>query len=184
MGSYSAVVIRHDEDPKPVEEALRALEGQGLVQRVPVRSQINSGLLIGVDLTDRVFNEVPETERYLLEIARSSGLHVVLILAVSSTDSFLYIHWLSGRILRELGCGVDEQFQWTRVEGEPEDWEAEAFEGEEVVGADGQKRTLGRAADGHIESPRPGDDSAPFAMRYAKCALRHQTDDAFRGASG
>jgi hypothetical protein len=182
MGSYATVVIRHDEDPQPAEEVLRFLEGHGLVQCVRFRSESNAGLLIGVDLKDRVFGEVPETEQHLLGLAKSFGLHVALILAVSSTDSFRYIHWLSDCVVRELGCGVDEQFQWTRVQGEPEEWEAEAFDAEEVIGTDGRKRTLGRAADGHIQSPRLGDDSTPVAMKYAECALRYQTGEASRSA--
>jgi hypothetical protein len=167
MGSYSSVVIRHDRDPDRVQKALHLLETGGLVARIRDRTETASGLLISLDLNDRVFDDVDGLERTVSTVARSPGLQVALILAVSSTDSFLYIHWQSGRKVRELGLGVEEQFQWTRVEGEAEEWEAEAFDGEEVVGAGGERRKLGRAADGHIESPRIGDYSPPHAMEYA-----------------
>jgi hypothetical protein len=109
----------------------------------------------------------------LHRLARRFGLHLKLVLAVSTTDSFLYLHWYSGKIVRALGCGIEQDAMWTRASGQPEEWEAEAFEGEEVTSSHtGKTRQLGRTADGRIEGPRKGDLSLPAdAMKYAECAL-------------
>jgi hypothetical protein len=153
---------------------LAALAKLDLVARVAHESGIGASPYVHVELPDRVFDDVEQTEALLRPLTKRFGLHVVLVLAVSTTDSFLYIHWYSGKVVRALGCGIEEESLWTRVVGDAEEWEAEAFADEEVTSSrNNAVRVLGRAADGHIESPRRGDLSLPpDAMKYAECALR------------
>lgn len=170
MGHYCALVIRHDSDADSVSKTIRELTTLSLVQNVEPGSVGSRCVHVGLPVT--VLDDVVGTERRIQRVARKFGLRVALVLAVSASDSFLYVHWYSGQITRALGCSLEEQGMWSRVSGDPEEWEAEAFQGEEVSTADGHSRLLGRSDAGTIESPRRGEFSfPPHAMKYAELAI-------------
>jgi hypothetical protein len=172
MGHYCALVVRHESDSKAVSDTLAELTKLQLVQNATDDEPAHDALRVQIELPESVYEDPGDTERRIQKVSKKFGLHVTLVLAVSASDSFLYVHWYAGRIVRALACGVEEDAMWTRVVGEPEDWEAEAFEGEEVTGKNGKPRVLGRDANGRFESPRRGDLSLPpDAMKYAELAL-------------
>ncbi len=127
MGHACSLIVHHDRDADPVSEAVSELESIGLVQTA--KAAIAGTRRVEIELTDSVLDDVEDTERQIHRITRKFGLHVVLVLAVSASDAFLYLHWHNGRVVRSLGCSLEDEGMWSRVSGDPEGWEAEAFDG-------------------------------------------------------
>jgi len=169
LSHLSVLIVHHDRDAATVSEAVGEIESLGLMHTAT--PGVTNTPCVEIELTDSVFDEIESTERRLQKVTRKFGLHVALVLAVSVSDAFLYIHWHNGRVVRALACSFEDDGVWSRVSGDPEEWEADAFDGEEVETPGSGARRLGRNAEGAIDAPQRGDISVPpDVMKYADLA--------------
>lgn len=166
MGHYCTAIVGHDKDPKLVAEVVASLKKKGLTARAPAAPA--KSLCVRVELSTSVLEDISALEKQMQSLAKHPGLSLALVVAVSASDAFFYVHWRSGRVVRALQCGDEEDTRWCRLDGKKEAWEPEALEDEEVFGEDGKSRTLGAA-----EVPHLGDVAiAPDVMKYAEYAVQ------------
>jgi hypothetical protein len=173
MSHYNTLLVLDDGNVERVDACIATLRKDDWIEdeaAVPPGAELRQ-----LELKDTLLDDLATGEARLQSLSRAHRLDMVWIRAQSSVEAFAYSHWLSGRTVRSLACGDREDGVWSRAEGEPEQWESEAFEGEEVRRAGGAARPLGQLEeDGPIATPMPGDLSvAADAMKYARCALSY-----------
>jgi len=69
--------------------------------------------------------ETPEA--WLRETSRGLATDVLWLVFQKQSDAFAFEHWTNGESGRRLAYGLENERVWERVDGSPEEWEAEAF---------------------------------------------------------
>ena len=65
------------------------------------------------------------SEEMLTRLSRGFDTEVFWLGFESAMDCFEFHHWQSGRHIRSLVYGMEEERTWERADGKPEPWEAE-----------------------------------------------------------
>ncbi len=66
-------------------------------------------------------------EQDLLELSLGLDTDVMWLGYHSITDEFEYYHWRTGKLVRALGYGLDQDRTWERIQGQPEAWDRPYF---------------------------------------------------------
>jgi hypothetical protein len=69
--------------------------------------------------------QAPESD--LLALSLTLDTDVIWLSFQSVTDTFDFIHWYAGKLLRVLVYGLYAERTWERIEGRPEPWEQATF---------------------------------------------------------
>src|SRR5262245_58032116 len=123
MGTYNTLIAFEDEHPDRVAAFAKAAKRAGVVAKI---GKADEPGVQPMEVSGSTFGDPDRARKKIQKLTHEHKMEAVLVMAQSSVDAFLFVHWNSGKVMRVLAL---MDYVWEEAEGEPQEWEAPAFKG-------------------------------------------------------